>query len=437
MGVRVTADVTEYADARTNHAYSRRQWGLVADRRPSTHPVAGNGAADAASALQDFDGISYAKGSAILKQLNARLGDEVFFRGVVDHFHSHWFGNATMHDLFGSWERAAGQDLSEVTGAWLRTAGVDRLSLDRDTGLVRRTPPEDHPADRRHVFRATAATTDGSWATTERRVGAEPAPYAFPEGAAVLLDPFEDTWAVPHVDATTVAALPALMPAIEDPALRAGVWNALGSTFHDAALDPARYLEVLVATVPTETSDDALFYRLRAARTRVASLVDDPAAAVAQIHEAVSSRVATAAPGSALQLAAFQNTVATCADRDRLRRWLAAEHLPTGLDLDLDLRWAVLERLAQLGAVDREELRRQLERQVTTAATIAHLRAVTSLPDAEAKEFAWAHFTGDRDVSNYELEAAGLGMWQVGQEALTAPYVAALLRRAARDHRGP
>ena len=63
MGNRVTADVTEYADAWVDNAYARRQWGLVADQRPSTHPVAGNGAVDASAALQDFDGISYAKGS--------------------------------------------------------------------------------------------------------------------------------------------------------------------------------------------------------------------------------------------------------------------------------------------------------------------------------------------------------------------------------------
>ena len=71
LGNRVTAEVTEYADVWTHIAYSRRQWGLVADQRPTTHSVAGNGAVDAVAALQNFDGISYAKGSTILKQLNA------------------------------------------------------------------------------------------------------------------------------------------------------------------------------------------------------------------------------------------------------------------------------------------------------------------------------------------------------------------------------
>ena len=84
-------------------AYARRQWGLVADQRPSTHPVAGNGAVDAASALQDFDGISYAKGSAILEpaQRHARRRG-VLRRRPIDHFDQHRFGNATMHDLFAS-----------------------------------------------------------------------------------------------------------------------------------------------------------------------------------------------------------------------------------------------------------------------------------------------------------------------------------------------
>ena len=85
LGTRVTADVTQYDDAWVHSSYMRRQWGLLADAGPATHPVAGNGAVDATAALQDFDGISYVKGSTLLKQLNGRLGDDVFFAGVVDH----------------------------------------------------------------------------------------------------------------------------------------------------------------------------------------------------------------------------------------------------------------------------------------------------------------------------------------------------------------
>ena len=131
MGARVTADATEFTEVWVTEAHTRRPWGLAADQRPSTHPVAGNGAADGATALQNFDGISYAKGATIIKQLNARLGDEVFFRGVSDHFEKHRFGNATMADLLDSWERAGAGDLTSFSDGWLLTAGPDRIELDR------------------------------------------------------------------------------------------------------------------------------------------------------------------------------------------------------------------------------------------------------------------------------------------------------------------
>ena len=423
MGVRVTAEVTQYADAWVNHAHARRQWGLVADRRPSTHPVAGNGAADASSALQDFDGISYSKGSAILKQLNARIGDEVFFSGVIDHFRSHWFGNATMHDLFASWERAGAGDLDGFTTGWLRTAGVDTLGLDRASQRIVRTPPADHPAQRRHGFRVATAAPGEAWRTNAVEVGPGDAAYPVDDTTAVLLDPYEDTWAVPHLDAVTVAALPGLLPATTDAMLRAGVWNALASSFHDAQLDPERVLDVVEAAVPTEPSDDAFHYALRSLVGQVADLADDPAGALTRVHQAALRRLETAPAGSTLQLAAFQTAVRSAPGGHPLTAWRDGRDLPPGLELDLDLRWLVLVRLATLGRTDRDELRQHLEAEPTAVSRVAHVRAVASLPDADAKRFAWAHFTGETVAPNYEIEAAGTGMWRTGQEELTREYV--------------
>ncbi|WP_278259649.1 M1 family aminopeptidase [Nocardioides convexus] len=68
MGYRVVADATAYDDAWVHQSYARRVWGITADSRPTTHPVAGNAAPDALSALQNFDGISYARGSNVLGQ---------------------------------------------------------------------------------------------------------------------------------------------------------------------------------------------------------------------------------------------------------------------------------------------------------------------------------------------------------------------------------
>jgi aminopeptidase N len=124
-----------------------------------------------------------------------------------------------------------------------------------------------------------------------------------------------------------------------------------------------------------------------------------------------------------LQLAAFQAAVRASTDTAELTRWLDGRSLPPGLALDLDLRWHILVRLATLGGTDRATLRQHLDDEPTAVSRVAHVRALASLPDAEAKAFAWDHFTGGTAAPNYEVEAAGLGMWRTGQEALTQPYV--------------
>ncbi|CAI9414324.1 aminopeptidase N [Nocardioides sp. T2.26MG-1] len=422
MGNRVTADVTEYDDAWTHVAYARRQWGLVADQRPSTHPVAGNGASDASSALQDFDGISYAKGSSILKQLNASLGDEVFFAGAIDHFTRHRFGNATMHDLFASWERAGAGDLSSFTGSWLRTAGPDTIVLDRAAGVVRCTPPAGD-ADRSHTLRVAQALPEGKWDITPLTVAGPETPYAAGEGAAVLLDPYEDTWALVQPDATTVAALKTLLPRSDDTLLRAGVWNNVRSAFHNAAISPADVLDLVEAGLPIEDSDDALLYTMPWVLAKVVPLTADPDEALARVHRATLAKAHASGPGSPLQLAAFQAAVASAGSPADLRAWLADDGLPAGTEVDLDLRWRLLVRLAVLGETDRAELQAALDAEPTARSRVEHTRAVASLPDAGAKAWAWERFTGAVDVPNYELEAAGTGMWRGGQEELLAPYV--------------
>jgi aminopeptidase N len=417
LGNRATADVTEYDDAWTHLSYQRRQWGLTADQRPSTHPVAGNGAADALSALQDFDGISYVKGASILRQVNAAIGDEAFFAGAIDHFTRHRFGNATMHDLFASWEGAGAGDLSAFTGAWLRTAGPDVFELDRGAGVLRRTPPAGHPADRPHRFRVARAEA-GSWPSVDVEVtGPE---TAFDAGDdAILIDPDEDSWGVYVPDPVTMSALVPLLPDIKDETLRAGAWNNVRSGFHHGALDPAMVVDLLAASLPIEDSEDSSRHLMPWVLDWV--LPAAPAGSLERVHDAALGRLAECAPGSELQLSAFRAAVHTCSDPAVLRAWLAT--MPEGIDVDLDLRWRLLVRLATLEATDRAELNAALDDEPTAQSRVEHTRAVASLPTPEAKAFARERFAGTVDVPNYELEAAGRGMWRGGQEAVTTEYV--------------
>jgi aminopeptidase N len=416
MGNRVTADVTEYADAWADMSYARRQWGLVADQRPSTHPVAGNGAVDAVAALQDFDGISYSKGSAILRQLAASLGDEVFFRGVVDHFSRHRFANATMHDLLDSWQRAGAGDLTDFAGQWLRTAGPDTITYDRAKGALLRTPPPERPADRSHAFRV-AVSSGEAWRTEQVAVAAPSTPQAI-AGEAIVLDPYDDTWAVVIPDQTTVDALKRLLPSVSDGPLRAGIWNNLRNGFHNAAVSPSDIVDIAVASFPVEDTEDT-------ARRTSAWLFRDvvplaPDGSLARLHAAAVAKIDSTPSGSEQQLAGFRAAIRSAEDPDVLHGWLA--QTPSGIDLDLDLRWRLLGRLAALGAVTREELEAAYNAEPANDARVAFTGALCSLPDAEAKAYAWSVFTGETDLPNYDVVAAGHGLWR-GPEELTAPYV--------------
>ena len=430
MGNRVTADVTEYDDAWVQNAYARRQWGLLADQRPSTHPVAGNGEDDATAALQNFDGISYAKGSSILKQLNATMGDEIFLAGVRDHLHGHFYGNATMHDLLDSWTRAGAVDLAAFADSWLVTAGPDRISLDRGTGdapgaaRLLRTPPADHPAERSHTLRAaTRGPDDADWQVRELVVDAAETAYDVGAGEAVLLDPFEDTWAVTEPDPVTMSLLPDLVASTDDPMLRAGMWNSVRSAFHHARVAPGAVLDLLEPWLVGEDQDAAVQFTLGWVLAKVVPLAADPAAASARVHVAALAAARAAEAGSTLQLAAYQAAVSSCTSTEVLEGWLMGRDLPPGVELDLALRWRVLVRLAVLGAVDRESLDAHLEAEPTAVSRVEHTRAVASLPTPEAKAWAWERFSGVATAPNYELEAAGEGMWRAGQEELLAPYV--------------
>ena len=439
MGVRVTAAVTEYDDAWVQNSFARRQWGLVADQRPSTHSVAGNGEEDALAALQNFDGISYAKGSSILKQLAARLGDEVFLEGVRDHLTRHRFGNATMHDLFASWTRAGAGGFDSFSREWLVTAGPDRLALDRTAGELVRTPPAAHPADRSHSLRLAVAPAGGDWSPVDVEVTGERTPVPVPDGDAVLIDPWEDSWAACLADKTTLALLPDLVTRTEDPMLRAGIWNSVRSGFHHAEVDPAAVVDLAEAWLPVETQDAGLTYTTPWLLRSAVSLSSDPESSAARLHRAALSAARAHEAGSTLQLGSMQTTVATAADEQLLRGWLAGRDLPDGLEMDLELRWRIWVRLAVLGVTDRAELDAALDEEPTAVSRVEHTRAVVSLPTVEAKEFAFERFTGAVSVANYELRAAGLGMWREGQEELLAPYVeryAAELPTAARAHSG-
>ncbi len=432
LGNRVTAEVTEFDEALIWASLSRKNWGLTADSRPSTHPVAGNGALDADAALQDFDGISYAKGHAVLTQLARHVGDDVFFAGVRDHFARHRFGNATMSDLFESWERAGAADLTPWIAAWLLTAGLDRIDLDRSAQTLVRTPPAGGAVGRTHNL-GVATWTGSVWERSDVLVSEDRTSLTTQRGTAVVLDPADTAWASLAFDDVTVGTLPDLLPRTDDPLLRATIWNTARNAVHHARLDPDLAVDLLCAGIPTEAQDTALGALAvwsgddgdggrGTLHDKLLSVVRNRAAARERLHAAFGERAASAPAGSDIQLAAVLGAIGTATDTEALQALLTGDAWP-GLVVDAGFRWRVVRRLTSLGALNRDDLDRELARENDAKTQLAHAWCRSRLADPEAKAWAWAHFTGETRASNYEIEAVGGGFWHGDRSDLLGPYV--------------
>jgi aminopeptidase N len=435
MGNRVTAEATEYDEALVWAITTRKNWGLTADARPSTHPVAGTGALDADAALQDFDGISYAKGHAVLTQLANRIGDDVFFGGVREHFARNRFGNATMRDLFEAWERAGAGELDSWTTSWLRTAGVDRFDVVRPDGpaegALLRTPPAGGTSDRTQSF--DVARWDGSgWALSPVTVEHDRTALDVDATSPVVLDAGATAWADLTIDEVTARALPELMPQVHDPLLRASIWTTVRNGVQHARLDPSRAVDIIAAGVPEEQHDFTLTAlgvwtgddgegTHNSVHQKLLPRMHDRAAAAGRLFAAYRERAESAPPGSGLQIAAAQAAILCAPDPAPLRAALTGDWLP-GLEPDSGLRWRLLKRLTSLGDTDLDELDKVLADETDAKTQLAHAWCHARLADPEAKAWAWQRFTGEVPATNYEIEAIGSGVWQTGRDDLLAPY---------------
>jgi aminopeptidase N len=417
LGHRITGEHTW-----TAFGIERKSWGYAADRRPSTHPVAGNGAPDAAAALADFDGISYAKGASVLRQLAAHLGDAIFLDGLRRYIQAHANGNAEFADLIAAWTAAGAVGLDEWTQVWLRTSGMDTITV--DDGAVIRTVTAG-PARPHAIVVAAFDETGRELGRQPVTVNAgrtliEPAPSA----ALVLPDATDETWAKIALPSTAWEAMPARLAAIDDARARVVVWNALQLAVADADVDPQLALEVTLAALTVEP-DNVLAVVGRWVLGPLAAAL--PAAAVgpglARLATVMLDVCTTAAPGSGRQLAAARLAIAATADSGLLRSWLSGSGTPDGLVVDTDLRWAVLVALASAGDLDADEIDAEAAADRSTAGAVRAAQCRAARPDAEAKAAAWQALTSDADRPNYELYAMADGFWQLGQRELTAPYV--------------
>ncbi|MFG2812236.1 aminopeptidase N [Streptomyces sp. NPDC048410] len=451
MGYQTTLEATRFTQPWVEFGVTRKSWGYDADQRPSTHPVAPESVDDTAAALLNFDGISYAKGASALRQLVAWLGEKDFLAGINVHFERHRFGNATLADFIDSLASATERDVPAWADAWLRTTGVDTLTPRLTTTDGTRTLAVDHDGSRPH--RVTAGLydhdlTEEGRLTLRERVGLDiPQTAPQPLGkrpALLLLNDGDLTYAKVRFDPESFQTLRTSLSGLPDPLTRAVVWNALRDAVRDGELPPTAYLETARAHLPLETDLALVQGVLAFAATHIADRYLTPEqrpAALATLGSLCRDLLRRTEDGDnpGLRLVAVRHFIDVAAHPDTIAAWLADGTVPGGPELDPELRWRILGRLAVLGATDEAAITAELERDPSANGQEGAARCRAALPDPEAKRRAWEAMFATDDLSNYLFKATAQGFWQPEQADLVREYVPRYYEEAVAvsDRRGP
>ncbi|QNP73283.1 aminopeptidase N [Streptomyces roseirectus] len=433
MGYRTTAEATRFGGPWTEFGVSRKAWGYDADQRPTTHPVAPDAVPDTASALLNFDGISYAKGASALRQLVAWLGDDDFLTGINTHFARHKFANASLADFIDSLASATERDVHAWADAWLRTTGVDTLTpVVNGTGGAH-TLTVDRAGTRPHRIAVGLYDEDAGRLVPRDRVHVD-VPQDAPldlgkRPALLLLNDGDLSYAKVRFDAVSTDTLRTQLAALPDPLTRAVVWNALRDAVRDGELPAGAYLETARTHLPHETdlavAEAVLTFATGQLTNRHLTAEERPAALTALCllcKDLIRRTEDGDSPG--LRLIAVRTFIDVAQHPDTIAAWLADGTVPGGPELDPDLRWRVLARLAVLGATDEAAIAGELARDPSATGEEGAARCRAALPDADAKERAWQAMFGSDDLSAYLFTATAQGFWQPEQADLLRPYVA-------------
>ncbi|MDQ0842098.1 aminopeptidase N [Streptomyces sp. V1I6] len=439
MGYQTLTEATRFTDTWTDFAIARKSWGYDADQRPSTHPVAPDPDAvpDTASAMLNFDGISYAKGASALRQLVTWLGEKDFLAGINTHFARHKFANATLADFIDSLAGATDRDVHAWAESWLRTTGVDTLTpavadtaggwsltVERDGSRPHRIAVgayDADPIDPGHlVLRDRLEIDVPETGSTAPRPGRRP--------ALLVLNDGDSTYAKVRLDAASWAVVVDSLSGIPDALTRAVVWNAARDMVRDGELAPTAYLETAGTHLPHENDLAIVQGVLTFAAGQIADCYltpDQRPAALATLTRISRALLRRTEDGSdpGLRLTAVRHYIDAATQPEPIQEWLTEGSVPGGPELDPELRWRVLRRLAVLGATDDAAITAELERDPSATGQEGAARCRAALPTPEAKAAAWARlFTGD-DLSNYLFAATAQGFWQPEQADLVREYV--------------
>ena len=441
------AEATEWTSAWTTFGTSEKAWAYSQDQLSSTHPIAAD-----MRHLEDvevnFDGITYAKGASVLKQLVAYVGREPFVAALREYFRKHAWGNTTLADLLGELEKASGRELSEWSKLWLETAGVNTLrpvfEVDADgrysSFAITQTATEEYPTLRPHrIGIGRYAVRPGEGGDVLERIGYDEVDIAGEstdldelvgqeQPDLLLLNDDDLAYGKIRLDERSLATALSLPRGFRDSLPRSLVLGATWDMTRDGEMPARDFVRFVLESLPGETDSTLLRVLLGQVSTaaRLYTAPEHRSEVSALLSSSLRALAETAEAGSDAQfqlVEAWAGSTSDPADEPRLRALLSgADSLP-GLPTDTELRWTFVKALAALGVADDIEIETELDRDPTATGKERAAEALAARPSAEAKADAWAKAVERNDLSNQMVEAVSAGFRRSSDLSLLEPYV--------------
>ncbi|CRK55370.1 Membrane alanine aminopeptidase N [Alloactinosynnema sp. L-07] len=437
------AEATEYVHAWTSFANIEKSWAYRQDQLPSTHPVAAD-IPDVQAVEVNFDGITYAKGASVLKQLVAYVGLDNFLSGLRVYFDKHAWGNATLADLLGALEEASGRDLSWWSAQWLETTGLNslrpRFEVDADGKFTEfavvqgGAKPGKGELRTHRIAIGVYDDQDGMLLRThrveidvegERTVVDEL--VGVPQGKLVLVNDDDLTYCTMRLDAGSLTTLIDRIGDITEPLPRTLCWSAAWEMTREAELKARDFVTLVCHGLAAESEVGVVQRLLLQAQTAIGSYADPTwvPRGWQEFTDRIMELATAAEPGSDHQLAFVNSLAGSVLSKEKLatlRGWLDGSAPLAGLVVDTDLRWRLLHALVAHGAAGETEIDAELKTDSTATGQRQAERARALTPTDEAKSEAWRRAVHDDELPNAINEAIISGFSHPAQRALLATY---------------
>lgn len=441
------AEGTEWTQAWTGFLL-RKDWGLTQDQLPTTHPIKAE-IRDLADVEVNFDGITYAKGASVLRQLVSYVGREPFFTGLHAYLSAHAHGNATLDDLLGELEKASGRDLAAWSRVWLEEAGVTLLRPVVETGgdgaitrlSVVQEPFSEGSSLRPHRLAVAGYALDEDGAAVTRTFREEldvdgastdvPSARGLARPDLVLVNDGDLAYAKIRLDPESLAFAVDHITAFADSLTRNVILASAWDMTRDAEMDARSYLDLAISALPVETNMAMLNLTLRhiaqASQTFVAPSARE--AELAAIGDRLLLLARAAAPGSDQQqilVRAAARAVVSPAQFQAIEALHTGTDTLLGLDLDVDLRWDLLTALVRGGVADEEQIAALEAEDPTMTGRQNAARARAARGDSYVKAEAWEQVLRDPSLPNDTRWAIASGFWAQAptRPELYVPFVA-------------